>query len=49
MREVAETFGKVGKVVDWTDRIWQDLIETGEIGGSGEKVEKEKQKEKEKE
>ncbi|KAI0745034.1 hypothetical protein C8Q76DRAFT_764454 [Earliella scabrosa] len=49
VREVAETFGKVGKVVDWTDRIWQDLIETGEIGGSGEKVEKKKQREKEKE
>ncbi|KAI1791301.1 hypothetical protein LXA43DRAFT_889464 [Ganoderma leucocontextum] len=33
VREVQETFGRVGAVVDWTDRIWQDLIETGEIGG----------------
>ena len=31
--EVWETFKKVALVVDWTDRIWQDLIETGEIGG----------------
>ena len=32
-REIWETFKKVGLVMDWTDRIWQDLIETGEIGG----------------
>lgn len=38
VREVAETFKKVGRVVDWTDRVWQDLVETGEIGGSSEKA-----------
>ncbi|TBU36491.1 hypothetical protein BD309DRAFT_878291 [Dichomitus squalens] len=32
-REIWETFKKVGMVVDWTDRVWQDLVETGEIGG----------------
>ncbi|PIL33997.1 hypothetical protein GSI_03705 [Ganoderma sinense ZZ0214-1] len=34
VREVRETFRKVGTVVDWTDRIWQDLVESGEIGGA---------------
>ncbi|KAI0373432.1 hypothetical protein BV20DRAFT_937795 [Pilatotrama ljubarskyi] len=33
VREVGETFRRIGGVVDWTDRIWQDLIETGEVGG----------------
>ncbi|KAI0356387.1 hypothetical protein OH77DRAFT_1401647 [Trametes cingulata] len=33
VREVGETFKRIGGVVDWTDRIWQDLIETGEVGG----------------
>ncbi|KAI8975864.1 hypothetical protein BD414DRAFT_467583 [Trametes punicea] len=33
VREVGRTFGKIAAVVDWTDRIWQDLVETGEIGG----------------
>ncbi|KAI0633719.1 hypothetical protein C8Q77DRAFT_1218015 [Trametes polyzona] len=33
VREVGETFRRVGRVVDWTERIWQDLIETGEVGG----------------
>ncbi|KAI0829912.1 hypothetical protein BC628DRAFT_1408683 [Trametes gibbosa] len=33
VREVGETFKKIGAVVDWTDRVWQDLIETGEVGG----------------
>ncbi|OJT09389.1 hypothetical protein TRAPUB_14137 [Trametes pubescens] len=33
VREVWETFKKIGAVVDWTDTIWQDLIETGEVGG----------------
>ncbi|KAI0743374.1 hypothetical protein C8Q80DRAFT_1106612 [Daedaleopsis nitida] len=37
-KEVGETFKRVGRVADWTDRVWQDLIETGEIGGSNEKV-----------
>ncbi|TFK85548.1 hypothetical protein K466DRAFT_494521 [Polyporus arcularius HHB13444] len=36
VREVGETFRKVGAVVDWMDRVWQDLIETGEIGGPSE-------------
>ena len=34
VREVQETFGRVGRVVDWTDRIWRDLVESGEIGGA---------------
>ncbi|KAI0666546.1 hypothetical protein C8Q78DRAFT_983828 [Trametes maxima] len=34
VREVGATFRKIGRAVDWTERIWQDLIETGEIGGS---------------
>ncbi|KAM5543203.1 hypothetical protein V8D89_003077 [Ganoderma adspersum] len=34
VREVQETFRRVGAVVDWTDRIWQDLVESGEIGGA---------------
>ncbi|KAI0768767.1 hypothetical protein BD413DRAFT_478833 [Trametes elegans] len=33
VREVRRAFARVGAVVDWTDRIWQDLVETGEIGG----------------
>lgn len=36
VREIGETYRKVGAVVDWTDRVWQDLIETGEIGGPSE-------------
>ncbi|KAI0644544.1 hypothetical protein C8Q79DRAFT_913308 [Trametes meyenii] len=34
IREVGATFRRIGKAVDWTERIWQDLMETGEIGGS---------------
>ena len=33
VREVEETFGKVASVVDWMERVWQDLVETGKIGG----------------
>ncbi|RPD63632.1 hypothetical protein L227DRAFT_496886 [Lentinus tigrinus ALCF2SS1-6] len=40
VREIGETFRKVSAVVDWTDRVWQDLIETGEIGGSSEPARK---------
>ncbi|KAI0697723.1 hypothetical protein C8T65DRAFT_661669 [Cerioporus squamosus] len=40
VREIGQTFKKVGAVVDWMDRVWQDLIETGEIGGPSERQEK---------
>ena len=33
VKEIAKTFGKIAHIVDWTDKIWQDLIETKEIGG----------------
>ncbi|KAH9894925.1 hypothetical protein C8Q73DRAFT_692234 [Cubamyces lactineus] len=35
VREVGETFRRIGATVDWVDRIWQDLVETGEVGGMG--------------
>ncbi|KAI0661102.1 hypothetical protein C8Q70DRAFT_1130498 [Cubamyces menziesii] len=35
VREVGETFRRIGVMVDWVERIWQDLVETGEVGGVG--------------
>ncbi|KAH9940447.1 uncharacterized protein BXZ73DRAFT_42923 [Epithele typhae] len=33
VKEVQGVFEEIAKSVDWTNRVWQDIVETGEIGG----------------